>query len=68
MSACFAAAFKLNHKRSAHGHVLYRVHYTHSTTTNPVIKQDLTCTRILSNDKSSKRINIHRAYIETYNV
>lgn len=31
-------------QESAHRHDLYRVRYTHSTTTNPVIMQDLTCT------------------------
>ena len=47
MSACVAAAFKSNHKR-AHAGMFYiecATHtHTHSTTANPVIMQDLTCT------------------------
>lgn len=56
-------------QKSAHRHVLYRVHDTHSTTAKPCYHARPHMHCILPNDNSSKRINIThiRSEAQTYN-
>lgn len=64
MSACFDAHFQAQSQR-AHKSLLYIERAANAAPCYHA-RPHMHC--ILSNDKSSKRINIHRAYMQTYNV